>query len=198
MKDVPTERLDAIATSLIRDAGTPGACRRRGIRALGGMITFLPDASLLTVIHPAAHPAPFSLVYGVWKLTAGDQRIEMWKAAAAASRQSTTAKGFSRKADSRKKLSPRIAGNAWPRKIWPPKRRKNGLGTFDSSGPARAIGGAPELFVCERLGPGACSAIFRAKHLEAKNFPRFAAVEGRLHLNDRKKIAASGAPGFLP
>src|SRR5712664_3796130 len=49
MKDVPTERLDAIAKALIRDAERLALVEGAGF-GLGGMITFLPDASLLTVI----------------------------------------------------------------------------------------------------------------------------------------------------
>src|SRR5260370_24283058 len=45
MKDVPTERLDAIGTALIRDAERLALAEGAGFR-LRGMITFLPDASL--------------------------------------------------------------------------------------------------------------------------------------------------------
>src|SRR5437879_12572784 len=48
MKDVPTERLDAIAMALIRDAERLALAEGAGF-GLGGMITFLPGASLLTV-----------------------------------------------------------------------------------------------------------------------------------------------------
>src|SRR5881296_1499279 len=50
---------------------------------LGGMITFLPDASLLTVITLRLIQR-LSLLYG-FEARGHDQRIEMWKAAAAAS-----------------------------------------------------------------------------------------------------------------
>ncbi|PYU44510.1 MAG: hypothetical protein DMG53_16350 [Acidobacteria bacterium] len=82
MKDVPTERLDAIATSLIRDAERLALAEGAGF-GLGGMITFLPDASLLTVITLRLIQR-LSLVYG-FEAHGRDQRIEMWKAAAAAS-----------------------------------------------------------------------------------------------------------------
>src|SRR5260370_5471608 len=49
MKDVPTERLDAIAKALIRDAERLALAEGAGF-GLGGMITFFPDSSLLTVI----------------------------------------------------------------------------------------------------------------------------------------------------
>jgi len=82
MKDVPTERLDAIAAALIRDAERLALAEGAGL-GLGGMITFLPDASLLTIITLRLIQR-LSLLYG---FAAGgrDQRIEMWKAAAAAS-----------------------------------------------------------------------------------------------------------------
>ena len=82
MKDVPTERLDAIAKSLIRDAERLAMAEGAGF-GLGGMITFLPDASLLTVITLRLIQR-LSLLYG-FEEHGHDQRIEMWKAAAAAS-----------------------------------------------------------------------------------------------------------------
>ena len=82
MKDVPTERLDAIAKALIRDAERLALAEGAGF-GLGGMITFLPDASLLTVITLRLIQR-LSLLYG-FEARGGDQRIEMWKAAAEAS-----------------------------------------------------------------------------------------------------------------
>jgi uncharacterized protein (DUF697 family) len=82
MKDVPTERLDAIAKALIRDAERLALAEGAGF-GLGGMITFLPDASLLTVITLRLIQR-LSLLYG-FEARGSDQRIEMWKAAAAAS-----------------------------------------------------------------------------------------------------------------
>jgi uncharacterized protein (DUF697 family) len=82
MKDVPTERLDAIAKTLIRDAERLALAEGAGF-GLGGMITFLPDASLLTVITLRLIQR-LSLLYG-FEARGSDQRIEMWKAAAAAS-----------------------------------------------------------------------------------------------------------------
>jgi len=49
MKDVPVERLDAIAKQLIGDAERLAFAEGAGF-GLGGMITFLPDAGILTVI----------------------------------------------------------------------------------------------------------------------------------------------------
>lgn len=82
MKDVPTERLDAIATVLIRDAERLALVEGAGL-GFGGMITFLPDASLLTMITLRLIQR-LSLLYG-FEARGRDQRIEMWKAAAAAS-----------------------------------------------------------------------------------------------------------------
>jgi uncharacterized protein (DUF697 family) len=82
MKDVPTERLDAIAKDLIRRAERLALAEGAGF-GLGGIITFLPDASLLTVITLRLIQR-LSLLYG-FEVHGRDQRIEMWKAAAAAS-----------------------------------------------------------------------------------------------------------------
>ncbi len=82
MKEVPTERLDAIAKLLIRDAERLALAEGAGF-GLGGIITFLPDASLLTVITLRLIQR-LSLLYG-FEAHGRDQRIEMWKAAAAAS-----------------------------------------------------------------------------------------------------------------
>jgi len=82
MQDVPIERLDAIAAALIRDAERLALAEGAGF-GLGGMITFLPDASLLTLITLRLMQR-LALLYG-FETHAGDQRIEMWKAAAAAS-----------------------------------------------------------------------------------------------------------------
>ena len=49
MQDVPLERLDEIAKALIRDAERLALAEGAGF-GLGGMITLLPDASLLTAI----------------------------------------------------------------------------------------------------------------------------------------------------
>jgi uncharacterized protein (DUF697 family) len=81
MKDVPIERLDAIAAALIRDAERLALAEGAGF-GLGGMITLLPDASLLTVITLRLIQR-LALLYG-FEAHGRDQRIEMWKAAAAA------------------------------------------------------------------------------------------------------------------
>ena len=81
MKDVPLERLDAIALELIRDAERLALAGGAGF-GLGGMITFLPDASLLTVITLRLVQR-LALLYG-FESHGRDQRLEMWKTAAAA------------------------------------------------------------------------------------------------------------------
>src|SRR6266481_1055412 len=82
MKDVPVERLDAIAKQLIRDAERLALAEGAGF-GLGGMITFLPDAGILTVITLRLIQR-LSLLYG-FEAHGRDQRMEMGKAAAAAS-----------------------------------------------------------------------------------------------------------------
>jgi uncharacterized protein (DUF697 family) len=81
MRDVPIERLDAIAKTLMRDAERLALAEGAGF-GLGGIITFLPDASLLTVITLRLIQR-LSLLYG-FETQGRDQRLEMWKAAAAA------------------------------------------------------------------------------------------------------------------
>jgi uncharacterized protein (DUF697 family) len=81
MKDVPLERLDAIAGQLIRDAERLALAEGAGF-GLGGMITFLPDAGILTVITLRLIQR-LSLLYG-FETHGRDERMEMWKAAAAA------------------------------------------------------------------------------------------------------------------
>ena len=81
MKDVPIERIDAIAAAVIRDAERLALAEGAGF-GLGGMITFLPDASLLTVITLRLVQR-LTLLYG-FESRGNDQRIELWKAAAAA------------------------------------------------------------------------------------------------------------------
>jgi hypothetical protein len=81
MRDVPIEQLDAIAATLIRDAERLALAEGAGF-GLGGMITFLPDASFLTVITLRLIQR-LSLLYG-FETHGRDQRMEMWKAAATA------------------------------------------------------------------------------------------------------------------
>ncbi|HEY6945442.1 MAG TPA: EcsC family protein [Candidatus Acidoferrum sp.] len=82
LKEVPIEHLDAVAAKLIRDAERLALVEGAGF-GLGGMITFLPDASFLTIITLRLIQR-LALLYG-FETREADQRIEMWKAAAAAS-----------------------------------------------------------------------------------------------------------------
>ena len=81
MKDLPLERLDAIAAILIRDSARLAVVEGAGF-GFGGMITFLPDAGLLTVITLRLIQR-LCLLYG-FESSGPDARLEMWKAAAAA------------------------------------------------------------------------------------------------------------------
>jgi hypothetical protein len=81
MKDVPIERLDAIAKSLIRDAERLALAQGAGF-GLGGMMTLVPDAGLLTVLTLRLIQR-LSLLYG-FDAKSSDERLEMWKAAATA------------------------------------------------------------------------------------------------------------------
>jgi len=81
MKDVPMERLDEIAATLIRDAERVALVEGAGL-GLGGLVTFLPDASFLMVITLRLIQR-LTLLYG-FEAKGRDERIEMWKAAASA------------------------------------------------------------------------------------------------------------------
>jgi len=81
MKDVPLERLDAIAAGLIRDSERLALAEGAGF-GFGGMVTFLPDAGLLTLITLRLIQR-LCLLYG-FESRGQDARLEMWKAAAAA------------------------------------------------------------------------------------------------------------------
>lgn len=81
MQDVPLERLDAIAQKLIRDAERLALAEGAGF-GLGGMITLLPDASILTVITLRLIQR-LCLLYG-FETRGHDERVELWMAAATA------------------------------------------------------------------------------------------------------------------
>jgi len=81
MHDVPLERLDAIAKKLIQDAERLALAEGAGF-GLGGMITLLPDASLLTAITLRLIQR-LCLLYG-FETRGGDERVELWMAAATA------------------------------------------------------------------------------------------------------------------
>jgi hypothetical protein len=81
MHDVPVERLDAIAQKLIRDAERLALAEGAGF-GLGGMITLLPDASILTAITLRLIQR-LCLLYG-FETRGQDERMELWMAAATA------------------------------------------------------------------------------------------------------------------
>src|SRR6266849_1712943 len=81
MQDVPLERLDEIAKSLIRDAERLALAEGAGL-GLGGMITLLPDAGLLTAITLRLIQR-LCLLYG-FETRGRDERVELWLAAATA------------------------------------------------------------------------------------------------------------------
>jgi EcsC protein family len=81
MKDVPVEKLDAIAARLMHDAQRLALAQGAGL-GLGGMITLIPDASLLTIITLRLIQR-LCLLYG-FEEKDKDQRLELWMAAAAA------------------------------------------------------------------------------------------------------------------
>src|SRR5207244_7938776 len=82
MKDVPTDRLDAIATELIGNAERLALAEGAGF-GLGGMMTLLPDASLLTVITLRLIQR-LSLLSG-FEANGRHQRVEILKVDSAAS-----------------------------------------------------------------------------------------------------------------
>jgi uncharacterized protein (DUF697 family) len=104
IKDVPLDRLDAIANSLIRTAERTALVQGVGL-GFGGVATVLPDASLLsaTILRLTQR---LCLLYGI-DLSSSDERFEMWRAAAAAAGLDY-GKGFTEK-HVLKKIAPRIA-----------------------------------------------------------------------------------------
>jgi len=81
MSDVPIETLDAIAARLIRHASQLALAEGLGF-GLGGVLTLVPDTSLLVVITLRLIQR-LSLLYGL-RVHDPEQRMEMWKTAAAA------------------------------------------------------------------------------------------------------------------
>ena len=104
MKDVPVEKLDAIAERMIHDAQRLAMAQGAGF-GLGGMITVLPDAGLLTVITLRLIQR-LCLLYG-FEEDGSERRIQMWMAAAAAAGIDFT-KDLAEK-QMVEKLAPRIA-----------------------------------------------------------------------------------------
>jgi hypothetical protein len=81
MHQVPVERLDYIASIMIRDAQRLALAEGAGF-GLGGMITLVPDAGLLTIITLRLIQR-LCLLYG-FEASGPDERRELWLAAAAA------------------------------------------------------------------------------------------------------------------
>src|SRR6202022_3489551 len=81
MDEVPLEGRDAIAQKLIRDAERLALAEGAGF-GLGGMITLLPDASILTAITLRLIQR-LCLLYG-FETRGQDERVELWLAAATA------------------------------------------------------------------------------------------------------------------
>ena len=104
MHEVPIERLDYIALHLIHDAQRLALAEGAGF-GLGGMITLLPDAGLLTIITLRLIQR-LTLLYG-FEAQGTDERRELWLAAAAA-----TGIDFGKELAEKQvieKLAPRIA-----------------------------------------------------------------------------------------
>jgi hypothetical protein len=81
LRDVPIEKLDAIAERMIHDAARLAMAEGAGF-GLGGVITLLPDASFLTIITLRLIQR-LCLLYG-FEENEQERRIQMWLAAAAA------------------------------------------------------------------------------------------------------------------
>ncbi len=78
---VPVARLDAIAKTLIKDTEKLALLEGAGF-GLGGMITIIPDAGLLTILTLRLIQR-LCLLYG-FAPTGQSERLELWMAAAAA------------------------------------------------------------------------------------------------------------------
>jgi uncharacterized protein (DUF697 family) len=81
LRYVPVERLDGVAKALIRDTERLALLEGAGF-GLGGMITIIPDAGLLTILTLRLIQK-LCLLYG-FDHTSDSERLEMWMAAAAA------------------------------------------------------------------------------------------------------------------
>ena len=81
LRQYPVEQLDAVATALIRDAQRLAFLEGAGF-GLGGMITLVPDAGLLTIITLRLIQR-LCLLYG-FDFRNDEQKRELWLAAAAA------------------------------------------------------------------------------------------------------------------
>lgn len=81
MHTVPVARLDAIAKTLIRDTERLALLEGAGF-GLGGMITIIPDAGLLTILTLRLVQR-LCLLYG-FEHRGENEQLELWMAAAAA------------------------------------------------------------------------------------------------------------------
>lgn len=106
MRDVPLDKLDAIANRMILDAQRLALVQGAGF-GLGGAITVIPDAGLLTIITLRLIQK-LCLLYG-FEEDGVERRIQMWVAAAAAAGVDLT-KDLAEK-QMIEKLAPRIAGS---------------------------------------------------------------------------------------
>lgn len=105
MREVPIEKLDAIAERMIHDAQRLAMAQGAGF-GLGGVITLIPDASFLTIITLRLIQR-LCLLYG-FEENERERRVQMWLAAAAA-----TGIDFSKDLAEKQmieKLAPRLAG----------------------------------------------------------------------------------------
>lgn len=105
MRDVPIEQIDAIAQRLILDTQRIALAQGAGF-GLGGMITILPDASLLTIITLRLIQR-LCLLYGFVE-DDSERRVQMWMAAAGAA-GIDLGKDLAEK-QLAERLAPRIAG----------------------------------------------------------------------------------------
>jgi hypothetical protein len=104
MRDVPIEKLDAIAERMIHDAQRLAMAQGAGF-GLGGVIMLIPDASFLTIITLRLIQR-LCLLYG-FEENEQERRVQMWLAAAAA-----TGIDFSKDLAEKQmieKLAPRLA-----------------------------------------------------------------------------------------
>jgi EcsC protein family len=81
LRQLPVERLDAVAANLIRDSQRLALLEGAGF-GFGGMITLVPDAGLLTIITLRLIQR-LCLLYG-FDFRSEEQKRELWLAAAAA------------------------------------------------------------------------------------------------------------------
>jgi len=105
MRDVPLDKLDAIANRMIHDAQRLAMAQGAGF-GLGGMITVIPDAGLLTLLTLRLIQK-LCLLYG-FEEDDSERRVQMWLAAAAAAGVDFT-KDLAEK-QMVEKLAPKIAG----------------------------------------------------------------------------------------